>query len=85
MLVQSIKIDIGPTRPTNKQSLSNEHSRQGLLGKPDTAANQLRKLRAINSEPLSERMCVGIFGTQAHAGFVIQPKTPALGLFGRYF
>ena len=28
---------------------------------------------------------VGIFGTQANAGSVVEPKTPALGLFGRYF
>ena len=28
---------------------------------------------------------VGIFGTQANAGSVVQPKTSALGLFGRYF
>ena len=28
---------------------------------------------------------VGIFGTKAHAGSVIEPKTSTFGLFGRYF
>ena len=28
---------------------------------------------------------VGIFRTKTHAGSVVEPKTSALGLFGRYF
>ena len=28
---------------------------------------------------------VGIFGTKTHAGSVVEPKTSAFGLFGRYF
>lgn len=28
---------------------------------------------------------VGIFGTQANAGSLVEPKTPTFGLFGRYF